>query len=278
MVIVPPVSPLFVAIDETEALEVLHVPDPVMAPVPFPVRQPVRVVAPVPPFPTMSVPPIVRVPDVVIAPPVRVRPVVPPEPDTDVTVPPEFVSTMHTPFTATQPPYGRLMPAIVLVAVVDAYVEDIGPARVEEAVDVPMRYPTVNDGVPVAVRRVPLYWRRRPFVIAVVSRPMVPVVVMVPPVSPAFVPTDETVAFDTLQVGQVTAFVPPVYTSGDVNVVVAESCFENEAAEIQPACDADAVEQVIDPPDPTCMNEPPSGAVGVRVDVAIWPIVFTPVA
>ena len=40
--------------EETEALDVLHVPDPVIAPVPFPVRQPVRVVAPVPPFPTDS--------------------------------------------------------------------------------------------------------------------------------------------------------------------------------------------------------------------------------
>lgn len=44
-------------------------------------------VAPVPPLATASVPPSVSVPDVVIAPPVSVRPVVPPDPETEVTVP-----------------------------------------------------------------------------------------------------------------------------------------------------------------------------------------------
>ena len=39
--------------DETVAFEVLHVPEPVIAPVPFPVRQPVRVDAPVPPLETV---------------------------------------------------------------------------------------------------------------------------------------------------------------------------------------------------------------------------------
>lgn len=42
---------------------------------------------PVPPLATASVPPSVRVPDVVIAPPVRVSPVLPPDPETEVTVP-----------------------------------------------------------------------------------------------------------------------------------------------------------------------------------------------
>lgn len=54
VVIVPPVTGYVVAIDETEAFEVLHVPDPVIAPVPLPVRHPVRVEAPVPPFATES--------------------------------------------------------------------------------------------------------------------------------------------------------------------------------------------------------------------------------
>lgn len=45
------------------------------------------VVCPVPPFAMPRVPPMVSVPDAVIGPPANVRPVVPPEPDTDVTVP-----------------------------------------------------------------------------------------------------------------------------------------------------------------------------------------------
>ena len=40
--------------DETVALLVLHVPEPVIAPVPLPVRHPVRDVAPVPPLATVS--------------------------------------------------------------------------------------------------------------------------------------------------------------------------------------------------------------------------------
>jgi hypothetical protein len=50
---------------------------------------------------------------------------------TDVTVPVLFVR--HTPPTATQPPYGRLMPAKVDVAVDDAYVKDTAPANDVEA-------------------------------------------------------------------------------------------------------------------------------------------------
>ena len=38
--------------EETEAFDVLHVPEPVIAPVPFPVRQPVSVETPVPPLVT----------------------------------------------------------------------------------------------------------------------------------------------------------------------------------------------------------------------------------
>jgi hypothetical protein len=53
VVIAPPFNPNPAAIEETVAFEVLHVPEPVIAPVPFPVRQPVRVLAPVPPFPTL---------------------------------------------------------------------------------------------------------------------------------------------------------------------------------------------------------------------------------
>ena len=45
-------------------------------------------VIPVPPFATASVPPSVKVPLEVIGPPVSVRPVVPPEPETEVTLPP----------------------------------------------------------------------------------------------------------------------------------------------------------------------------------------------
>ena len=59
----------------------------VTALVPLPFNIPLSVVAPVPPAATFSVPPIVSVPDVVIAPPVNVNPVVPPDPDTEVTVP-----------------------------------------------------------------------------------------------------------------------------------------------------------------------------------------------
>jgi hypothetical protein len=40
--------------EETVAFVVLHVPEAVKAPVPFPVRHPVRVVAPVPPFATVK--------------------------------------------------------------------------------------------------------------------------------------------------------------------------------------------------------------------------------
>ena len=56
VVIAPPFSPVPPVIEDTVALEVLHVPEPVIAPVPFPVRQPVKVAAPVPPFVTGSVP------------------------------------------------------------------------------------------------------------------------------------------------------------------------------------------------------------------------------
>ncbi len=61
----------------------------VVAAVPKPraVRAPVAVVAPVPPLSRSSVPPSVSVPAVVIGEPVNVRPVVPPDADTDVTVP-----------------------------------------------------------------------------------------------------------------------------------------------------------------------------------------------
>lgn len=48
---VDPVEPLLT--DVTLAADVLHVPEPVIAPVPFPVRHPVSVVAPVPPFATV---------------------------------------------------------------------------------------------------------------------------------------------------------------------------------------------------------------------------------
>ena len=54
---------------------------------PFPARSPPKVVEPVPPLATMSVPPKVKVPEVVNGPPVRVSPVVPPEPSTEVTEP-----------------------------------------------------------------------------------------------------------------------------------------------------------------------------------------------
>lgn len=54
VVIGPPVRPLLVATEDTDAFEVLQVPDPVIAPVPLPVRQPVRVAAPVPPLDTAS--------------------------------------------------------------------------------------------------------------------------------------------------------------------------------------------------------------------------------
>ena len=53
---VPPVTGHVVATEVTVAADVLHVPEPVIAPVPFPVRQPVRVAAPVPPFATGSFP------------------------------------------------------------------------------------------------------------------------------------------------------------------------------------------------------------------------------
>ena len=60
----------------------------VKAEVPLPLTYPVKVVAPVPPFETTSVPARVRVPLVVIGLPEKVRPVVPPEAETEVTVPP----------------------------------------------------------------------------------------------------------------------------------------------------------------------------------------------
>jgi hypothetical protein len=47
----------------------------------------VEVVCPFPPLAIANVPPIVNVPELVIAPPVKVNPVVPPEPETEVTVP-----------------------------------------------------------------------------------------------------------------------------------------------------------------------------------------------
>ena len=74
------------------------------------------------------------------------------------------------------------------------------PANVDVAVEVETSDPTVSTGVPVAVSLVPLYCKSSPFVIAVVSRPIVPVVVIVPPVRPAFVATDETEAFEVLHV------------------------------------------------------------------------------
>ena len=55
--------------------------------VPLPLTYPVRVVAPVPPLATASVPLRVSVPLVVIGEPVKVRPVVPPDAATEVTVP-----------------------------------------------------------------------------------------------------------------------------------------------------------------------------------------------
>ena len=67
-----------------------------------------------------------RVPELVIVPPVRPLLVA-----TDVTVPRLLVR--HTPPTATHPPYGRLIPARVEVAVDDAYVNDTAPANDVEA-------------------------------------------------------------------------------------------------------------------------------------------------
>ena len=78
VVIVPPARPVPEPTEDTVAFEVLHVPDPVIAPVPFPVRQPVRVTAPVPPFATvkafvrLSV--FIKAVPVVVAPPEMVSP------------------------------------------------------------------------------------------------------------------------------------------------------------------------------------------------------------
>jgi hypothetical protein len=69
----------------------------VNAAVPLPLTRPVRVVVPVPPLATTSVPARVNVPDPVIGPPAKVRPVVPPDAATDVTVPPPAVEVMVTP-------------------------------------------------------------------------------------------------------------------------------------------------------------------------------------
>jgi hypothetical protein len=71
-VVILPVRPLLVETEETVAFVVLHVPEPVIAPVPLPVRQPVRLDAPVPPFGTVkalesvSVPPYRLVEDEVV--------------------------------------------------------------------------------------------------------------------------------------------------------------------------------------------------------------------
>ena len=59
--------------------------------------------------------------------------------------PPPPLVLKHTPAIATQPPYGRLMPAIVEVAVVDADVNESGDENEDVAVPV-----TVN--VPVAIK------------------------------------------------------------------------------------------------------------------------------
>jgi hypothetical protein len=100
------------------------------------------------------------VPVLVIVPPVRPLLVA-----TDVTVP--VLDVRQTPPTATHPPYGRLMPAKVEVAVDDAYVNDTAPANDVEAalvklftplkvlllvrVDVAVRYVAVSiESVPLA--------------------------------------------------------------------------------------------------------------------------------
>ena len=75
------------------------------------------------------------VPVFVIVPPVRPLFVA-----TEVTVPPDDV-VRHVPFTAKHPPYGRLMPARVEVAVEEAYVNETAPANDVEAVFVNLLAP-----------------------------------------------------------------------------------------------------------------------------------------
>jgi hypothetical protein len=62
----------------------------------------VKAVAFVPPLAMARVPPRVNVPAPVIGPPERVNPVVPPEPETDVTVP--LPPAIHVPLIAKHPP------------------------------------------------------------------------------------------------------------------------------------------------------------------------------
>jgi hypothetical protein len=98
------------------------------------------------------------VPELVIVPPVRPWLVA-----TDVTVPPEL--TKHVPLTAKQPPYGRLMPARVEVAVDEAYVNDRAPANDVEAVLVKLLTPLkvlLLVRVDVAVRYVAVSMERVP--------------------------------------------------------------------------------------------------------------------
>jgi hypothetical protein len=89
---------------------------------------------PVPPDAAFNIPERVMVPEFVMGPPDDERPVEPPDMATDVTVPPPI----QEPLTAKHPPYGRLIPAMVDVAVVEAAIAEMK----EEKVEVP-RLPTI---------------------------------------------------------------------------------------------------------------------------------------
>ena len=108
--------------------------------------------------------------------PVMVPPVRPLLVAIEVTVP--VLDVRQTPPTATQPPYGRLMPAIVDVAVVEADVNESGPAKdevaVPETVSVPVAVRLAIDTLP---ENRPLPWTERAkFVEGVlVPRPKEPV-------------------------------------------------------------------------------------------------------